>query len=48
MIILKWIFRTWDGKGNVQRIFAFPKMRGISGLAGELIFSRRTLLRGFG
>jgi hypothetical protein len=25
-IILKWIFRTWVEKGNVQRIFWFPKM----------------------
>jgi hypothetical protein len=25
-IILKWIFRTWVGKGNVQRTFEFPKM----------------------
>jgi len=47
-MILKWIFRTWDGKGNVQRTFGFPKMHGISGLAGELIFTRRTLLRGVG
>jgi len=45
-IILKWIFRTWDGKGNVQRTFGFPKMCGIYGLAGKLIFSRRTLLHG--
>jgi hypothetical protein len=29
-------------------IFGFPKMRGICGRTGELIFSRRTLLRGIG
>jgi hypothetical protein len=47
-IILKWIFMTWDGKDNVQRTFGFPKMCRIYGLAGEIVFSRRTLLLGVG
>jgi hypothetical protein len=47
-IILKWIFRTWDGRGIVQQIFRYPNMCGISGLARELIFSKRILLCGFG
>jgi len=47
-IILKWIFRMWDGKGTVQRTFGFPKMRRISGLPVELIFTRRTVLCGVG